>query len=215
MALTGVFPSNAISARVTGVLDQWHLWSFDTDTITAACIAGESPCDESQVSPDPFSGLFVPIDIPVQGEAKLADRTVVALTLVQTREVSLPIADGRHGELTLSGLSWTLENGSFQQAAGAFAECSTLAPVCRVIAAAILDPAIDSPLNFDGIPQNFPIQFGALLLNQRPAFRADVHDGGFISIRVASNQPQVLPTSTIFNAATIIRFSLTIAQERP
>jgi hypothetical protein len=215
MVITTLFTSDALAARVTGTLDQWSLWSFDTNTIQAACIAGESPCDETQVPPSPFAGSSIPINIPVEGKVSFAAGEVRELTLIQSRQVVLPIAGGSHGELTLSGIRWTLSNGMLLQAPGAFAECSTMAPVCRVLAAAIQDPAIDSPLDFDGIPKNFPIQFGALLLNLRPPFRADMDDDGDLFIETASSQPQSSPTSTIFNSAAVFRFSLTVSQGKP
>jgi hypothetical protein len=209
------FMSAASAARVTGQLDRWALWSFDTDTIQADCIAGESPCDETQVPPSNFSGPATQITIPVEGNVRFLEGIVLNLTLIQSRQVTLPIADGSHGALSLSGLRWILSNGLLIQQPGAFAQCSTSSPVCRVIAASIQSSEVDSPLNFDGIPANFPIQFGALLLNRRPAFQAIAGKDGHLSIDAASSQSQSLPTSKIFNAASVAHFRLTDYEEEP
>jgi hypothetical protein len=206
--LTLILTSRALANRVTGSLDQWDLWSFETNTVEPECIAGESPCGETDVPPDSFSGPSNPIDIPVEGYAELSGREILGIALTQSEEVVLPIAGGRHGELTLSGIRWSLSDGRLTQVPGAFAKCSTMAPVCRVIAAAIQDPATASPLDFNGIPKNFPIQFGALLLNSRPSLRTKTSDEGEIIIEAASSQPQSIPKSPVFNSAAVVRFRL-------
>jgi len=210
VSLTG---TNAQTVRVAGILDRWDAWSFALDTVTPGCIAGEQPCDEDQTPPQSYTGYREAARISVVGDATVIGTSIKELTLTQSREVSIPMAGGKYGTLTVSGLRWTLNDGKFRQGPGAFARCSTVAPACLVTAAAIQDPAIDSPLDFDGIPRNFPIQFGATLLNQHPAFTADAGDLSAISVDVAASQPQFPPTSSIFNAATLGHFTLAVEKE--
>jgi len=212
-ALLGLSAAGGQTMRVTGMLDRWDAWSFALDTTTPGCIAGEKPCNEEQTPPQSYTGYLPAISIPVEGYATITGASITELTLTQNREVSIQMAGGRYGKLRLSGLRWTLKDDKFRQEPGAFAKCSATASACLVNAAAIQDPAIDSPLDFDGIPNDFPIQFGATLLNRHPAFTADAGDLTAISVNVASSQPQTSPTSTIFNAATLGHFTLAVEEK--
>ena len=135
------------------------------------------------------------------------------MTLEQTVPLTLPISDGDYGALTVSGLEWTLQDGALRQQPGATAKCTTMSPVCKFISSAVHDPETDSPFDFDGIVRDFPIQFGALLLDVHDPFTADASNPDAISVTVSSSQPMIPPSSNIFNSAAIFHFTLRVEPE--
>ena len=105
LCVLSLFVTSAHTVRVTGVLDRWHAWSFDSNTTSMGCIAGEKPCREPQIPPVNVAGPRWPVRIPVAGDASFSGATITELTLEQTAAVTVPMSGGRYGELTISNLN--------------------------------------------------------------------------------------------------------------
>jgi hypothetical protein len=208
LVLTNVQAANSDTIRVRGVLDRWDVWTIETETSMSGCIAGFQACSETDVPPDSYSGGDDPTQISVEGEISIVDGHLDSLDLVQTQKAEISIKDAKYGKFTISGLHWTLMGNKFVQMPGAISRCSNNNPVCIVNAKSIQDSALDSPFDFDGIPKDFPIQFGAVLLDYHPAVKLERLESGKLSITTSSNQPMSLPVSTIFNSASIFHFTI-------
>ena len=194
-------------------MDAWGVWHVANDLIGFGCVPDANTCSETAVEAEPFIGPKpAKVKIPVEGTIEFDGDDVTQLTLVQSRPVSLPVATSfdRGGNIMIEGLAWELIDGNLAQVSNASVKCdSSAGPGCRAHAKRLSSPGTeDSPFDFDGIPLNFPIQLGALVLNEHAPIVVTRNGKKDISVAVASHSPSTAKAGPLFNAATVAHFNL-------